>query len=170
MGTSIGTERAALPVADRRLAAVRGWRPSLRVAVAGASLTIVIAMAVVIANLVADRLRELAIDAALEHAESVVRANLDPALAADALQPGAIRDPALDDQLELLVQGGGMSRVVIWSPDGRAVYSSDPALRGRVFDVDGDLGEALQGISVAEYGTATEDAAAAFESAALPVD
>jgi diguanylate cyclase (GGDEF)-like protein/putative nucleotidyltransferase with HDIG domain len=168
MGTSSRTESVALSVHGRRLAAMRGWRPSLRLAVAGAALAIVIAMAVVIANLVADRLRELAVDAALEHAESVVRANLDPALAAGALEAGATRDPALDAQLELMVKGGEMSRVVIWSPDGRAVYSSDPGLRGHAFGVDEDLRQALNGNSAAEYGTTAEDEAIAFESTALP--
>ena len=133
---STQAEPAALPRAGRRLATLLAWRPSVRVAVAGAALAIVVVLSAVVANLVADQLRQLAVDAALEHAESVVRANLDPALANDALQPGAARDPAIDEQLELLVQGGEMSRVVIWSPDGRAVYSSDPGLRGRMFEVD----------------------------------
>jgi len=168
MASSTQTEPAALPRAGRRLAALLAWRPSVRLAVAGAALAIVVGMSVVIANLVAEQLRDLAVNAALEHAESVVRANLDPALAADALKPGAVRDPDLDAQLELMVQGGGMSRVIIWSPDGRAVYSSDAGLRGRLFEVDQDLREALGGSSHWEFGAEAEDEAAAFETAPLP--
>ena len=167
--TPTRAEPAALPRAGRRLATLLGWRPSVRVAVAGAALAIVLVLSAVVANLVADQLRQLAIDAALEHAESVVRASIDPALANDALQPGAARDPAIDAQLELLVKGGEMSRVVIWSPDGRAVYSSDPGLRGRVFDVDLDLRAALGGIPVAEFGEAAEDEAQTVQTAPLPV-
>jgi diguanylate cyclase (GGDEF)-like protein len=168
MARSTRTEPAALPRAGRRLAAVVAWRPSVRVAVAGAALAIVIGMSFVISSLVAEQLRQLAVDAALEHAESVVRANLDPALATDALQPGAARDPELDAQLELLVQGGEMSRVIIWSPDGRAVYSSDPGLRGRMFEVDEDLRAALGGVPRWEFGEAAEDEALAVETAPLP--
>lgn len=147
MTTSTDTEPVALPGAGRRLAALLAWRPSVRLAVAGAALAIVVGLAVWVANLVADQLRQLAEDAALEHAESVVRANLDPALATDALQPGAERDPDIDAQLELLVQGGEMSRVIIWSPEGRAVYSSDPGLRGKVFELGVELRAALAGES-----------------------
>lgn len=169
MVTTTPTEPGVPPHADRHLAAAAGWRPSLRLLVGAAALAIVIGMAVVISNVVADRLRDLAIDAALEHAESVVRANLDPSLASEALQPDAPRDPALDQQLELLVQGGQMSRVVIWAPDGRVVYSSDPGLRGRLFSVGHELAEAFGGVSVAEYGTEAEDEAAAAQTTRLPV-
>jgi diguanylate cyclase (GGDEF)-like protein len=168
MAPSTHPEPVALPHADRRVAALRAWRPSLRMAVAGAALAIVVGMAVVIANLVADRLRDLAVDAALEHAESVVRTNLDPSLAADALSPGAARDPQIDEELELLVQGGEMSRVVIWSPDGRIVYSSDPGLRGARFEVDGDLRAALAGTSAAEYGTEAEDEGSSLQTTPVP--
>jgi len=168
MATNTRTEPAALPRAGRRLAAVVAWRPSLRFAVAGAALAIIVGMSFVISSLVADQLRQLAVNAALEHAESVVRANLDPALATDALQPGAVRDPDLDAQLELLVQGGEMSRVIIWSPDGRAVYSSDPGLRGMTFEVDADLRAALAGHSRAEFGEEAEDEALAAETVPLP--
>jgi diguanylate cyclase (GGDEF)-like protein/putative nucleotidyltransferase with HDIG domain len=169
MVTTAPPEPAVPPNAEHRLAAAPRWRPSLRFAVAAVSLAIVIGMAVVISNVVADRLRELAVDAALEHAESVVRANLDPAFASEALQPGAPRDPAVDAQLELLVKGGEMSRVVIWAPDGRVVYSSDPGLRGHLFPVGDELGEALQGVSVAEYGTEAKDEGAAVQATDLPL-
>jgi diguanylate cyclase (GGDEF)-like protein len=48
------------------------------------------------------------------------------------------------------------------------VYSSDVGLRGRQFEVDGHLLEALGGRSTSEYGTAAEDEATRFESAPLP--
>ncbi len=169
MVTTTPTEPGVPPHADHRLAATPTWRPSLRLVVAGAALAIVVGMAVVISNVVADRLRDLAIDAALEHAESVVRANLDPSLASEALQPDAPRDPTLDTQLELLVQGGEMSRVVIWAPDGRVVYSSDPGLRGLVFPIGDELRRALEGETTKEYGTEAEDEAAAAQTTRLPV-
>jgi len=42
MTTSTQTEPAALPRAGRRLAAIMAWRPSVRLAVAGAALAIVV--------------------------------------------------------------------------------------------------------------------------------
>lgn len=143
-----------------RLAAVRAWRPSLLLVVAAAALAIVIGMSMVIANVVADRLRDVAGNAALEHAESVVRSNLDPTLADDALRPGATRDPDIDSQLVLMVQGGEMSRIIIWSPDGRAVYSSDPSLRGLAFEMGPALRAALGGTSQKAFGAEAEDEAA----------
>jgi diguanylate cyclase (GGDEF)-like protein len=163
-------DAAALPHARPRRAAIANWRPSLRVIVAIGGVAIVVATAFVSANLFADRLRQLAIDAALQHAEAIVRTNLDTAIDAGSLDMGGTLDPVLDGQLATLVQGGEMSRIIVWSRDGRAAYSSDPALRGRHFSVGEHLAEAFAGNSVAEYGTEAEDEADAIADAAiLPV-
>jgi diguanylate cyclase (GGDEF)-like protein len=169
-GESTPPDTVELPYARRLRAAVTSWRPSLRVGVAAGGVAVVVATAVVTANLFADRLRDLAIQAALKHAESVVRANLDPVVDAHALEMGVATDPELDEQLARLVQGGDMSRIVVWSRDGRAVYSSDPALRGMRFSIGDHLAEAFAGQSVSEYGTDAENEAGSVEgAAALPV-
>ncbi|MGH2489276.1 MAG: hypothetical protein ACRDFR_06650, partial [Candidatus Limnocylindria bacterium] len=126
-GESMPLEAAELPYARRLRRAAAAWRPSLRIGVAVGGVAIVVATAVVTANLFAERLRELAIQAALDHAESIVRVNLDPVIDAHALDMGVASDPELDEQLVRLVQGGDLSRIIVWSSDGRAVYSSDPA-------------------------------------------
>ena len=168
--TGAPPEAIELPHAHRSRARLRAWRPSLRVSVAAVGVTIVVATAVVTANLFADRLRAGAIDAALQHAESIVRANLDPAVDAHALDMGAPLDPALDEQLNRLIQGGEMSRIIVWSRDGRAVYSSDPALRGQRFSIGEHLAAAFAGQSVSEFGTEAEDEAKQITDAAeLPV-
>ena len=149
----------ALPYAHRLRAAVRGWRPSLRIWVAAGGVAIVVATAVVTSNLFAERLRQLAVDAALQHAESVVRATIDPAVSAQELDMGGTLDPALDEQLVRLVQGSEQARVIIWSRDGRAVFSSDPALRGQRFSTGAQLASAFAGNSVAEFGHEAEDEA-----------
>jgi diguanylate cyclase (GGDEF)-like protein/putative nucleotidyltransferase with HDIG domain len=61
-----------------------------------------------------------------------------------------------------------MSRIIIWSPDGRTVYSSDPGLRGRMFEVDEDLRAALTGQSRWVFGEEAEDEALTLETARLP--
>ena len=110
--------RTAVPAADaaarRDRAAVRTslhgaasiWRPGLRIRVTLGGVAIVVATAVVSANLFAERLRQLAVDAALQHSEAIVRTNIDPVVSADALDMGGTLDPELDDQLARLVQGG----------------------------------------------------------------
>jgi len=169
-GEGTPPDTVELPYAHRLRAAASTWRPSLRVWVTAGGVAIVVATAVATANLFADRLRELAVLAALKHAESVVRANLDPVVDAHALDMGVASDPGLDEQLVRLVQGGDMSRIVVWSSDGRAVYSSDPALRGLRFSIGDHLAAAFAGDSVSEYGSEAEGEAGAVAGAAvLPV-
>jgi diguanylate cyclase (GGDEF)-like protein len=169
-GVSLPPDDIALPYARRLRGAASIWRPGLRIWVTLGGVAIVVATAVVSANLFAERLRLLAVEAALQHAEAIVRTNLDPAVDANALDMNAPLDAELDDQLARLVQGGEMSRVVVWSRDGRAVYSSDPALRGERFDIGQNLATAFAGTSVAEYGAEAEDEAANLPGAdMLPV-
>jgi len=160
----------ALPYAHRLRAAARGWRPSLRIWVAAGGVAIVVATAAITANLFAERLRQLAVDAALQHAESIVRATIDPAVSLDELNIGGTLDPALDEQLVRLVQGAEQARVVIWSRDGRAVFASDPALRGQRFSTGPRLAAAFAGNSVAEFGTTAPNEQDVLPGAAnLPV-
>ena len=173
--------RTAVPAADaaarRDRAAVRTslhgaasiWRPGLRIWVTLGGVAIVVATAVVSANLFAERLRQLAVDAALQHSEAIVRTNIDPVVSADALDMGGTLDPELDDRSRGWSREE-MSRIIVWSRDGRAVYSSDPALRGERVSIGDNLAQAFAGESVAEYGTAADDEAGDMPGAAiLPV-
>ncbi|RPH35607.1 MAG: diguanylate cyclase [Chloroflexi bacterium] len=99
-----------------------------------------------------------------------MRTNLDPAVDARTLEMHAALNAELNDQLARLVQGGEMSRIIVWSTDGRAVYSSDPALRGQRFDIGPNLASAFANNSVAEYETEAEDEMGHIPGAdALPV-
>jgi diguanylate cyclase (GGDEF)-like protein len=159
-----------LPYARQLRAAASIWRPGLRIWVTLGGVAIVVATAIVSANLFAERLRQLAVEGALQHSEAIVRTNIDPVVSAHALDIGAELNPELNDQLERLVQGGEMNRIVVWSTDGRAVYASDPALRGHRFSIGGNLAAAFANQSVAEYGTEAEVEARDLPGAAtLPV-
>ena len=159
-----------LPYARQLRGAASIWRPGLRIWVTLGGVAIVVATAFVTSNLFAERLRQLAVEAALQHSEAIVRTNVDPVVSAQALDMGGILDPELDVQLARLVQGGEMSRIIVWSRDGRAVYSSDPALRGQRFSIGDHLAVAFAGHSVAEYGTAADDEVGEIPgAAALPV-
>ena len=120
-GSMVPPEAIELPYARRLNAAGSIWRPGLRIWVTLGGVAIVVATAVVSANLFADRLRQLAVEAALQHAEAIVRTNLDPAISASALDMNGGLNRELDEQLARLVQGGEMSRIIVWSTDGRAV-------------------------------------------------
>ena len=175
-GTAVPADNPALPDAfelpySRQLrSAASIWRPSLRIWVTLGGVAIVVATAVVSANLFAERLRALAVDAALQHAEAIVRTNVDTAVTAEALDMGGTLEPELDDQLERLVQGGEMSRIIVWSRDGRVVYASDPAIRGQRFAIGDHLAEAFGGHPVAEYGIEADDEVGEVPGAdALPV-
>jgi diguanylate cyclase (GGDEF)-like protein len=169
-GSALPPDALDLPYARRLRGAASIWRPGLRIWVTLGGVAIVVATAVISANLFAERLRQLAIEAALQHAEAIVRTNLDPAVTADAMDMYGDLDPELNDQLARLVQGGEMSRIIIWSRDGRAVYSSDPALRNERFSIGDHLAAAFAGSSVAEYGTVADDEASMLAGATpLPV-
>ncbi|HEY7738425.1 MAG TPA: diguanylate cyclase [Candidatus Limnocylindria bacterium] len=168
-GESALPDAAELPYARPPRAIPAIGRPSLRIGVTVGAVAIVVATAFISATLFAERLRELAVAGAVEHAEAIVRTNLDPAIGPDSLDMNHSLDPELDDQLSRLVLGGEMARIVVWSSDGRAVYSSDPALRGHRFSIGGELAEAFAGESVAEYGTEGDDETGLPGAAALPV-
>jgi diguanylate cyclase (GGDEF)-like protein len=169
-GDSTLPDAIALPYARQLRAAASIWRPGLRIWVTLGGVAIVVATAVISANLFADRLRQLAVEAALQHSEAIVRTNIDPVVSAHALDMGANLDAELNEQLERLVQGGEMNRIIVWSTDGRAVYSSDPALRGNRFSIGENLAGAFANRSVAEYGTEAEDESRDLPgAAALPV-
>jgi diguanylate cyclase (GGDEF)-like protein len=165
-GNPLPPDALELPYAQRLRGAATIWRPGLRIWVTLGGVAIVVATAVISANLFAERLRHLAVEAALQHAEAIVRTNLDPAVSAEAMDMYGDLDPELNDQLARLVQGGEMSRIIIWSRDGRAVYSSDPALRNQRFSIGEHLTAAFAGSSVAEYGTEADDEASMLPGAA----
>jgi diguanylate cyclase (GGDEF)-like protein/PAS domain S-box-containing protein len=133
------------------------WRPGLRTVVVGPAVSIVVAMAYVVSNGVADELRRNATDSAIHSVEAIVRGYVDPVLSASSLDLEAPRDPAIDAQLERLTLSGEIRRIDLWSRDGRIVYSSVPELRGKRLSIGPLLASAYAGGSVAHYGTARDD-------------
>jgi diguanylate cyclase (GGDEF)-like protein/PAS domain S-box-containing protein len=88
-------------------------------------------------------------DSALHNVETIVRGYVDPVIDGASLDLGAKIDPSLDPQLERLALSGGLRRITVWSRDGRAVYSSDPALRGIRASIGHELATAFLGDSLA---------------------
>jgi diguanylate cyclase (GGDEF)-like protein/PAS domain S-box-containing protein len=124
---------------------------------------VVLGLAVAVAVSVSDHLLETATASAVGHAEAIVRGYVDPILSEESL--GIDAEPAADveDELERLVASGDMRRINVWTKDGRAIYSTDPAVRGRRIGIDHELAEAFAGEGVAELGTRAENEAAPEE-------
>ena len=148
-----------------RSAAALPRRPGLRTIVVAPAVAVIVGMAIVVSNSVADELRRSATESAVHSVEAIVRGYVDPGLHETSLDLGAARDPAIDAQLERLTLSGEIRRINIWSRDGRIVYSSQAELRGRRLSIGPLLASAYSGESVARYAG---DAVAGDDDA--PVD
>jgi diguanylate cyclase (GGDEF)-like protein/PAS domain S-box-containing protein len=137
----------------RVLAAAAGNGSGLRTLVVAPAVAIVVALAVIISNGVADELRRTASDSAIHSVEAIVRGYVDPVLDAASLDLDAPRDPAIDAQLERLTASGDIRRIDVWSRDGRIVYSNVPELRGHRLSIGPHVATAFGGESLAAYAS-----------------
>jgi diguanylate cyclase (GGDEF)-like protein len=142
-----------LPRPRPRLSKIVAWRPGLRLIVGVPAIAVVLAMAVAVSARAADQLRATAAADALNAAEAIVRAYVDPSVEEASLALNAPRNPAMDEQMERLVISGDIKVAKVWSRDGRVVYSNDPSIRGRRFSIDEELADAFGGQNSVEYGT-----------------
>ena len=118
----------------------------LRPAVLVVASVLVLGAAFVTADDAAHRVTEAAGIEAARSAETTVRASVDPLLAEATMgDPDGSSGRDIDALLERLVQPGGIARIKLWSPGGTILFSDLATLRGRAFDVDDDLMEALDG-------------------------
>ncbi len=141
---------AQLPKSLRSAARVHG-RPGLRTVVVAPAVAVIVGMAIIVSNSVADELRRSATESEVHNVEAIVRGYVDPALGESSLDLGAPRHLAIDAQLERLTQSGDIRRINIWSRDGRIVYSNVAELRGRRFSIGPAIAPAYAGDGVARY-------------------
>jgi diguanylate cyclase (GGDEF)-like protein/PAS domain S-box-containing protein len=120
--------------------------PSIEVIVLLVAAGLVLATAFAVSANAASHLQDAALNEAMSAVEPVVHTYVDPLLSMDQLAaPDAATAASVNQQLESLTSGGKILRIKVWSPDGTVVFSDLPALRGQSFEVDDDLGEALEG-------------------------
>jgi diguanylate cyclase (GGDEF)-like protein/PAS domain S-box-containing protein len=121
--------------------------PSLQVVVPILAAGLVVAAAFAVSTTVASQQQQTGIDASVRAVDAVVHGYVDPLLAnaslADPVDPSLAA--AVNRQLQQLTASGKLLRIKIWRPDGTIVFSDLPALRGRHFEVEDDLQEALDG-------------------------
>jgi diguanylate cyclase (GGDEF)-like protein/PAS domain S-box-containing protein len=143
-------------------------RPGLRVVVVAPAVAVIIGMAVVVSNSVADELRRSATESAVHNVEAIVRGYVDPELGESSLDLGAPHLPAIDAQLERLTQSGEIRRINVWSRDGRIVYSNVVGFRDRRFSIGPEIAAAYAGDGVARYFDADVTAGGATGIDAMP--
>ena len=77
----------------------------------------------------------------------IAQAGVQPLLNQQDLAGGLTKDQV--DQINQRLQGASLSeevrRIKVWNRAGTVIYSDNPALIGRTFDIDADLKEALEG-------------------------
>jgi hypothetical protein len=134
-----------------RFATVRYWRPSLRLSVGMIAVAIVVAMAFVLAEIVADQLRRTAAAAAVHNVEAIVRGFVDPEVDDRSLALDASPQPRISAELDRLIVAGDIRVISIWSRDGRVVYSTEPDVHGRRFSIDDLVATAFSGTSASAY-------------------
>ena len=142
------------------------WRPGVRTLVIAPTVAVILGMAFVVSNSVADELRRSATDAAIHNIEAIVRGYVDPSLTEAGLDLDAPRDPAIDAQLDRLTLSGEIRRITLWSRDGRIVYSNVEELRGRRLSIGPLMASAYAGDGVARV---VDGAAATFDGAIAPL-
>ena len=114
-------------------------------------MAVILGMALVVSNSVADQLRHSATDAAIHNIEAIVRGYVDPSLEETSLDLDVPRNPAIDAQLERLTLSGELRRITLWSRDGRVVYSNEEGLRGQRFSIGPLMASAYAGDGVARF-------------------
>src|SRR4051794_4758210 len=88
--------------------------------------------------------RENQLDDAEDRASRIAQATVVPALDQAGEDPAA-RQAALDQVLQTRLQDGSVAAFLVWSADGRVLYSTLPELEGRQVPVVGGLATALAG-------------------------
>jgi len=133
------------------------WRPGLRAAVVSVCGVLILATVVAVSVSVTDHVRQTAVNEAVKTAQTVVHGYVDPMFADGKLTASDVEAGVINQQLAQVVDGGGYLRIKVWAPDGTIVYSDLPELRGRQFEVEEDLDEALDGEVAAEFSDGTAD-------------
>jgi diguanylate cyclase (GGDEF)-like protein/PAS domain S-box-containing protein len=133
------------------------FRPGLRAGVLTFSSVLVLGTAFVVANTVSERLSQAAVNEAVRHAESVVEGLVSPMFTgSDVRDVTPAQAAAINQRLTELASNGQILRVKVWTHDATVAYSDEPLLRGRQFELEEDLGEALDGEVAHEFSDADE--------------
>lgn len=138
-----------LPVAmPRQHERTRGrWLvPWIEVMLLVTAAALVLGTAVAVSNSAAQKVEAAAEDQTIIATEAMISAYLHPLLSMSQLTSVSSATAAeINRELELLVGSGKILRIKIWTPSGMVAYSDLAVLRGKTFEVDDELTDALAG-------------------------
>ena len=153
---------------DRRRA------PRLLLLVFASSLALTGLTAAALSLVVGERITDTAVIAVASADKSLSQNFVAQNISAADMAPDTpqARVDAIQQQLAALVASNvGLLRVKVHAPDGTILFSDLPSLRGKVFEVDDELGDALAGNASArltqEFGTEEQDLKAAGATSAV---
>jgi diguanylate cyclase (GGDEF)-like protein/PAS domain S-box-containing protein len=119
---------------------------------------LVLVTAIAVSANVSDHLRSAAVGEAIRATDAVVNGYMGTSLLPAAIaDPGGPSGALANRRLEELAAAGNLLRIKVWAPDGTVLFSDLPALRGRSFELEDDLEEALDGESASEFADGTAD-------------
>jgi signal transduction histidine kinase len=111
----------------------------------------VVALGAVLAHVLNSDVQQRYLETTRSSATLIAQVGIQPLL--NAQQVAAGLSPAEITQIDDKLQGAAVSqevdRIKVWNRDGRIVYSDNAALVGKVYPIDADLHEALEGRSSA---------------------
>jgi diguanylate cyclase (GGDEF)-like protein len=122
----------------------------LKFAVASAISMVVLAGA--LSELIHDRVTDRNLDSAVQAAQLVAGLGIQPQLSESDLSEGLSKGELeeMDRRFRAGLLGKKVVRIKVWNRAGTIVYSEDPTLVGKTFEVEDDLHEALEGEIEAE--------------------
>ncbi len=124
----------------------RPGRPGLRAGVVATAAAVIVVMAILVSNSVAEHVTNAAVDEAIGAARTLIHSDMDNLLSAESIKaPTAAEAQQINDHLARLTAVGHLVRIKVWSPTSTIVFSDDPGIRGRSFPLADDLEEALTG-------------------------
>ena len=121
----------------------------------------VVALGAILANQLNTVVKARYLDSARSSAVLIAQVGVQPMLTSQMLRAG-FTDPeiaAVDQRLHGAALSQEVRRLKIWNRQGTVLYSDNHALIGRTFEIEDDLGEALEGHSSADItnGQAAEN-------------
>lgn len=122
----------------------------------------VVVLGGVLAHVLNADIQQRYLDTARSSATLITQVGIQPLLNPEQLYNGLspTEIAAMNEKLQGAAVGKEVQRIKVWNPGGTIVYSDNPALIGKTFPIDDDLGRALAGQSSASItsGNAAENA------------
>jgi len=108
----------------------------------------IIALGIVLAQELNTDLQQRYLESARTSATLIAQAGIQPQLSEPDMTTGLSQEQIneIDTRLHGASIGTEVRRIKVWNRDGKVIYSDNPALIGKTFEIDDDLKDALAGV------------------------